>query len=265
MRFFKIISLFLLLFISQLSYALNPSDLLRAEQAFKVSVTPTESGHVKIIWQIAEGYYLYRNKILVSSQSDAIKIKHIDLPAGIMKHDASFGDVLIYRDEIESLITLERSKNQQSFQLLIKHQGCADIGVCYPPQSTLLKIDLPAIKPAFNPIEKITKSFNLGLNLFSDELLPADEAFPFFAFSKDDKNISVQWDIAKGYYLYREKIELTLLAENGTTLANYNIPRGTTKYDEADNSLDSGICVFWLGDALERAGNCKLTVFCMGG
>jgi thiol:disulfide interchange protein DsbD len=260
MRFFKIISLFLLLFISQLSYALNPSDLLRAEQAFKVSVTPTESGHVKIIWQIAEGYYLYRNKISVSSQSDAIKIKHIDLPAGIMKHDASFGDVLIYRDEIESLITLERSKNQQSFQLLIKHQGCADIGVCYPPQSTLLKIDLPAIKPAFNPIEKITKSFNLGLNLFSDELLPADEAFPFFAFSKDDKNISVQWDIAKGYYLYREKIELTLLAENGTTLANYNIPRGTPKYDEAFSDVELLYDTLQFNLALTRTFPAKQTV-----
>lgn len=260
MRFFKIISLFLLLFISQLSYALNPSDLLRAEQAFKVSVTPTESGHVKIIWQIAEGYYLYRNKISVSSQSDAIKIKHMDLPAGIMKHDASFGDVLIYRDEIESLITLERSKNQQSFQLLIKHQGCADIGVCYPPQSTLLKIDLPAIKPAFNPIEKITKSFNLGLNLFSDELLPADEAFPFFAFSKDDKNISVQWDIAKGYYLYREKIELTLLAENGTTLANYNIPRGTPKYDEAFGDVELLYDTLQFNLALTRTFPAKQTV-----
>ncbi|NOQ16358.1 MAG: protein-disulfide reductase DsbD [Methyloprofundus sp.] len=238
MRHLKITSIFLLLFISQLSYALNPSDLLRAEQAFKVSVLPTNAGHIKVIWEIADGYYLYRNKISVASKSDAIKITHIDLPAGIMKHDASFGDVLIYRDKIESLITLERSNNEQTFNLLIKHQGCADIGVCYPPQSTLLKIDLPAIKPALNPIEKITKNFNLALNLFSDELLPADKAFPFIAFSKDDKNISVQWDIAKGYYLYREKFEFKIIDENGTTLLNYTVPHGTPKYDEAFGEVE---------------------------
>lgn len=238
MRHFKITSFFLLLCFSQFSYALNASDLLRAEQAFKVSAEPTSTGDIKIIWQIAEGYYLYRNKISVTSKSAAIKITHLDLPAGIMKHDASFGDVLIYRDRIESLLTLQRSKDQQSFNLLIKHQGCADIGVCYPPQSTLLKIDLPALEPALNPIEKITKSFNLGLKLFSDELLPADEAFAFFAFAKDDTNINVQWDIAKGYYLYREKFELQLLAENGTTLLDYTIPHGKPKYDAAFGDVE---------------------------
>jgi thiol:disulfide interchange protein DsbD len=238
MRPFKIIFFFYSIFISPLSYALNPSDLLRAKQAFQISAEPINADHVKIIWQIAEGYYLYRNKISITSQSNTIKITHIDLPTGIIKHDNSFGDVLIYRDKVESLISLDRSKDQQIFKFLVNYQGCADTGICYPPQSTLLKIDLPAVKLTPTPIKKITQRFNLGLNLFTNKLLPAAEAFPFFAFTQDDKNISVQWDIAKGYYLYREKFEFKILAENGTTLLNYTVPHGTPKYDEAFGNVE---------------------------
>ncbi len=240
MHFFKITAFFVFLCVSQSSYALNTSDLLRAEQAFRLSAEATESGHIKLSWKIADGYYLYRNKISVVSKSDNIRITHIDLPAGIMKHDPSFGEVLIYRNKIESLVTLDRPETEQAVTLLVKHQGCADVGVCYPPQSSTIKLNLAATtaKPAFNPIKKITQGFNLGLNLFADELLTADEAFAFFAFVQDDKSIKVQWDIAKGYYLYREKIELKIVADNGTTLSSYTIPRGTPKYDEAFGNVE---------------------------
>ncbi|SCN46900.1 Cytochrome c-type biogenesis protein DsbD, protein-disulfide reductase [methanotrophic endosymbiont of Bathymodiolus azoricus (Menez Gwen)] len=240
-----VLSCFFILF-SQVTFAIDPDDLLTPEQAFKVSAQATEDGNLLISWDIAEGYYLYRNKMLFTSKTEAITVKHADLPAGKVKSDKYFGDVVIYRHHLESKLTLQRPEKAVSFSLLVKHQGCADLGICYPPQKTLLTIQLPAIntpvstESSANPLQQLSKSFNLGLNLFKNEaeLLPAEEAFQFSAFVKEGKNLRVNWQIAKGYYLYREKIDLELLDSNNTKLLDYEIPHGTPKFDEAFGDVE---------------------------
>ena len=243
MHHFKIIFIYLIILFSQSTYAINPDNLLSPEQAFKISAKPTDDGHVLISWKIAEGYYLYRKKISFSSKTESISIDNVDLPAGEIKHDQFFGDMVIYRHQIENRLTLNRPDTALTFSLLVKHQGCADKGLCYPPQKTRLNIQLPALtaQPAtksFDPIQKLSESFNLGLNLFKDELLPADQAFQFFATIDDEKSLQVNWKIAEGYYLYREKIDLQLLDSNGTKLLSYNIPHGIAKYDEAFGDVE---------------------------
>jgi len=243
MHHIKIFFFFITVLFSQWVYAINPDNLLPAEQAFKVSATPTDDGHVLISWEIAEGYYLYRKKISFSSKTESISIENTDLPAGEIKHDQFFGDMVIYRHQIKNRLTLNRPDTALTFSLSIKHQGCADKGLCYPPQKTRLTIQLPAVgtQPAtagFNPIQKLSKSFNLGLNLFEDELLPADQAFPFFAIVNDGESLQVNWEIAEGYYLYREKFDLQLTGTHGTQLLNYTIPHGTAKYDEAFGDVE---------------------------
>jgi thiol:disulfide interchange protein DsbD len=106
-------------------------------------------------WDIAEGYYLYRNKMLFTSKTEAITVKHADLPAGKVKSDKYFGDVVIYRHHLESKLTLQRPEKAVSFSLLVKHQGCADLGICYPPQKTLLTIQLPAINTIRSCSERV--------------------------------------------------------------------------------------------------------------
>jgi len=243
MHYFKIIIVFLFVLFSQLTYAVNPGDLLPSEQAFKVSAKPTDDGNVLISWEIAEGYYLYRKKITFNSRTESIHIEHADLPAGKIKNDKFFGDMVIYRHQIDSRLTLNRPDSALTFSLLVKHQGCADLGLCYPPQRTVLNIQLPAIEPpatkkSFNPLQKLNETLNLGLTLFEDELLPADQAFQFFATTQDGQNLKVNWQIAKGYYLYREKINLQLIGSNGTKLLSYDIPHGTPKYDEAFGDVE---------------------------
>ncbi|NOQ15023.1 MAG: protein-disulfide reductase DsbD [Methyloprofundus sp.] len=243
MHHFKIIFIFLIVLFSQSTYAVNPDDLLPPEQAFKVSAQPTDDGHVLISWEIAEGYYLYRKKITFSSKTESVSIDNADLPAGEIKHDPFFGDMVIYRQQIESRLTLNRPDAALAFSLLVKHQGCADKGLCYPPQKTRLTIQLPALTAqattkSFDPIQKLSESFNLGLNLFKDELLPADQAFQFFATVNNGKNLQVNWKIAEGYYLYREKFDLQLLGTTDTQLLSYDIPHGTAKYDEAFGDVE---------------------------
>ena len=244
MHYFKIIYLFLFVLFSQLTYAVGPGDLLTSEQAFKVSAKPTDDGNVLISWEIADGYYLYRKKITFNSRTESIHIEHADLPAGEIKNDKFFGEMVIYRHQIDSRLTLNRPDSALTFALLVKHQGCADLGLCYPPQKTVLNIQLPALttapptKKSFNPLQQLNEGLNLGLNLFKDELLPADQAFQFFATINDNQNLQVNWKIAKGYYLYREKIDLQLIGANGAKLLSYNIPHGTPKYDEAFGDVE---------------------------
>ncbi|GFO72400.1 thiol:disulfide interchange protein DsbD [Bathymodiolus japonicus methanotrophic gill symbiont] len=232
--------------VSQWVYAINPDQLLPPELAFKVSATATESGNVKVSWQIADGYYLYRKKISFSSKTDAVSIEQADLPAGKVKHDPNFGDMQIYRHTTENLLILQRPTTALPFSLSIKYQGCADLGLCYPPQRVVLNIDLPAqttsakFSGSFNPLDQLTKALGSGLSLFSSQLLPADDAFQFFATAKDGQTLTLQWHIADGYYLYREKFELQLPkgSTTDTDILAYNIPHGKEKYDEAFGDVE---------------------------
>ncbi len=227
---------------SSIAYGINPDKLLRAEEAFKVVAQPTNDGYVKLSWDIAEGYYLYRKKIAVQSQTAAVTIEHIDLPTGDMKHDPIFGEVIIYRHQLESLLSLQRPNSALELTLLVKYQGCADLGVCYPPQSSTLKVQLPSLVAAdatgFHPLQTVSQNFKLGLNLFSNELLPAEEAFQFFATVQDAQTVHVNWDIADGYYLYREKIALQILGTKGVELLAYDVPKGKPKHDEAFGDVE---------------------------
>lgn len=244
MHHFKIFFVFFSVLFNQLTFAVNPDDLLPPEQAFKVSAKPTADGNILVSWEIADGYYLYRKKIAFNSKTDSVSIEHVDLPAGEIKNDKFFGDMLIYRHQVESRLTLKRPESALNFVLSIKHQGCADLGLCYPPQKTLLTLQLPALtrttvaRNSFNPVQQLSKRFDLGLNLFTDELLPADQAFEFFATIDEARNLKVNWQIAKGYYLYREKFELQLLGTTRTKLLDYEIPHGLAKYDEAFGDVE---------------------------
>ncbi len=224
-------------------FAINPADILPQEQAFKVSAKATQEGHVQVSWQIAKGYYLYRHKIAFISKTDNIGIQHADLPPGHIKHDKYFGDVAIYRKQLNSLLNLTRPKTAQTLSLLVKYQGCADLGVCYPPQSTLLNIDLPAQTSQsgdmLSSLKQFSHKFKLDLNLFEEEkLLPAEQAFQFSAHVIDANTIQVTWNIAENYYLYREKIQLQLLNATNIKLLHYTVPRGTPKHDAAFGDVE---------------------------
>ncbi|MDD5632653.1 MAG: protein-disulfide reductase DsbD, partial [Methylococcales bacterium] len=104
-----------------------------------------------------------------------------------------------------------------------------------PPQKKIFDIPLPAAKPVTkaNPLEFLKKLPELKTNSSGDELLPAGQAFQFFATVKNANMLHVNWEIAKGYYLYREKIKLELTKESGVKIGDYSIPHGTPKQDEA--------------------------------
>ena len=235
MPFLQIIILCFVSLITHASVALADEELLPPDEAFKISEKAVTFDQLEISWKIAEGYYLYRNKMQFKSQTEQIKSVTPVFPEGETKHDEFFGDVVIYRNSLRIPLTLEAASQVSSVKLLVQYQGCADRGICYPPQKKILDITLPVPAPISNanPLEQFIKNTS-GLKLKSVEevLLPAEQAFQFFATVKDASTLHVNWAIAKGYYLYREKIQLELTEAAGNQLGNFSIPQGTPAHDE---------------------------------
>ena len=119
-------------------FALADEELLPPDQAFKISAKAITSDQLEISWEIAEGYYLYRNKMQFKSKTEQIHTVTPVFPAGETKHDENFGDVVIYRNNLRIPVSLAAANEASSIQLLVQYQGCADRGICYPPQKKTL-------------------------------------------------------------------------------------------------------------------------------
>ena len=222
-----------LLLISKLAFAVANDEPLPPEQAFKIIAKAVSANQLEISWDIADGYYLYRDKMKFISKTDEIQSVTPAFPEGKTKHDENFGDMVVYHNKLTiplSLINVGAS----SVQLLVQYQGCADRGICYPPQKKSFDLALP--KPSISPVRQIDALFKP--KAIEDALLPAEQAFRFFASVNDAGKLQVSWEIAPGYYLYREKIQLELSSSAGSRLGDYDIPRGTPKHDEAFGQVE---------------------------
>ena len=110
--------------------------------------------------------------------------------------------------------------------LFVKHQGCADQGVCYPPQKTTLEIDLAPMQPVAKGVNGFFQRLKgLSGQLPGHDLLPPEQAFQFFATVKDATHIHVSWVAAEGYYLYKSKLALTI-EPSSVVLESLKLPQG---------------------------------------
>jgi thioredoxin:protein disulfide reductase len=233
---FKLIALFLLSFTAQIGIALDSDTLLPPEQAFQASAKAATPNQIEINWTIAKGYSLYRKNMRFETKTPIIKLGDPVYPAGKIKHDELLGDVEHYRDQLAVNLPVIDANGTTSTQLVIRYQGCADIGVCYPPQEKTLNVNLPTPTLIANasPIDGLVKGISgLKVNLSQRELLPPDQAFQFFATVKDSNTLHVSWMAAEGYYLYREKLKLQVINADRVKLGRYSLPNGKPKEDEA--------------------------------
>ena len=162
MRWFLLFSLFwvwLLQPVQAASFSANPLQagntqqavFLPVEQAFNFSVEPQASGETLLRWDIAPGYYLYQQRLQFSGlPADA----YPELPAGLPYSDEFFGDSQIYREHL--MLTLPAGV---ASSIQVGWQGCADAGLCYPPQTR--QVDLSSAGAPSEP----------GTNLAEDQAL----------------------------------------------------------------------------------------------
>src|SRR5690606_461725 len=201
-------------------------DVLRPERAYPYEIT-AEADRLLIRFDIVDGYYLYREKFSFASPTPGASLGSAVFPAGEIHSDEFFGEQEIYRGAFEIAVPYTRRTSIDALDLEMGLQGCADIGLCYPPQTWTSRVDVPAAPAPSAPAAA------RGPSLFgpaADELLPVDEAFVMNARFDGPNLLTVGWQIEPGYYLYRDKLELEAAGEIG--LGTPEWPEGVPHYDD---------------------------------
>ncbi|UXZ97106.1 protein-disulfide reductase DsbD [Pseudomonas phytophila] len=122
----------------------NSKDFLPVRQAFQLNLIDTTPESIKLRFVATEGYYLYRHRFQFRTEPADIGLGAAQLPAGEKKHDEYFGDVEVYHGILD--IDLPRKPgDNRPFTLAVTYQGCADKGLCYPPETERLSIGDPAV------------------------------------------------------------------------------------------------------------------------
>jgi thiol:disulfide interchange protein DsbD len=118
-------------------------DFLQPDQAFRLDVVGQGSDRVLLNFEIAEGYYLYRARIKVTTASTAAQLGAAQMPEGQVKNDEYFGRQEVYHHELRASVPVARaSGGALELPLQVTYQGCADKGLCYPPITKTFTVKL---------------------------------------------------------------------------------------------------------------------------
>src|SRR5580765_2408148 len=113
------------------------AELLEPEQAFRFAARVVDAGQVEVRFTIADGYYLYRDRLRFSAEG--ARLGPAELPAGLPHKDEFFGDMPIYRGAVTIRVPAQADGG---FELKVVSQGCADVGVCYVPMESKASLQL---------------------------------------------------------------------------------------------------------------------------
>ncbi len=249
------------------AYAMSEEvELLPEDKAFAFSAELLPENIVEVSWVIADGYYMYRDKMEYEIVGDTKLSRTVSLPAGKVKNDELFGDVEVYTDKFSLSLFIEDAS--KPFKLLATGQGCNEpVGVCYPPisheiafdagfggssvstassprltdeefvgQSSLnqpLEIVLaspvkqPEEKTEVESIEQLRELLSLGIE--QPEFLEVEDAFKFSVTNIKANTINATFEIADGYYLYQNKLDF--ISTEGAGITDIRLPDAEIKED----------------------------------
>lgn len=218
-------------------------DFLRPEQAYR-HASRVDDGQLIVTWTIEPGYYLYKSRMGIASTTPGAILGEPQWPQGESHTDEFFGTQEIYRGTIEVPVALSfASAPPATLDLELKLQGCADAGLCYPPQRWKSTLDLDPVSrvsrastAAAAPLSDLRSGslrslFGRG-SADTDDFLPPDEAFRFGAGVADADTLTLTWVIAEGYYLYKDQIQVGS-GTPGILLGALRLPAGQPKRDES--------------------------------
>lgn len=241
----------------------DESELLDPNDAFAIEAKAVSRDLLEVHWTIAPGYYMYRHRINFRAETEnddvEIVLGELDLPDGKRYVDEFFGEVETYRDALTVKIPIaELPAGIDHFNLKARSQGCADLGVCYPPHQQIIPITLPATATdagmAFDPAPAGSTLTPTGLpgaqngvlnlqqalnnltggtteGLVDDEALPAEQAFVVEAISLDAGKVLARLTPAPGYYIYRDKIAFSS-QDKAIRIQQAALPAGEKHEDE---------------------------------
>ena len=214
-------------------------ELPPVDQVFVLTAQATAHDRIELRWKIADGFYLYRHRTSVKTSASFTDAR-LALPEGARHHDPFFGDVQTYRRQLVGVLTGTPADSVTSVALTVKYQGCADAGVCYPPQTRTLSVALPVVQaaaPGFG-LGRSSASSAFGLDdggKAQDGPLPPEQAFTSEVITLDGNTLLLRLTPARGYYLDRDKLSARLDAGAGlsaTLPPAARMPKATPYRDE---------------------------------
>jgi thiol:disulfide interchange protein len=234
-----------------LASAVDEKDLLPVDQAFVLRAQATAADRIELRWSIAPGYYLYRHRTKAQILDAGIASGALRMPKGEPHNDEFFGATETYRGRLNATVPEVVGAGGRTLRLKVQYQGCADIGVCYPPQTRTLQVTMPATTSAAsvaaatqtneaNNESQADEGFSAlgrtlsgrgnransdGVNVngtnapaFGEpgvrNALPEMQAFGFEAIAGDGNTVLLRFTPAKGYYLYRDRTTLRLRSDS---------------------------------------------------
>ena len=125
----------------------NPGDgsfgqveFLPVEEAYQVALEVAGDRQLRLYWQIAEGYYLYRKRFGFALHDGAGSIDlTAQFPTGVMHEDEYFGVSEVYYHHLD--VVLDAARGSSDAVLTLTSQGCAEAGLCYPPRQQSFRLD----------------------------------------------------------------------------------------------------------------------------
>ena len=125
--------------------SVTADNLLEVDQAFQFDVVPVGESSLLVSVQVAEGYYLYQDKLNFETTGDVQPLE-LKFPPGEAFTDEYFGDVVIYPRDFQIELPFIRAMPEASQLMLTAfYQGCAKDLICYPPVSKTFNISLPSL------------------------------------------------------------------------------------------------------------------------
>ncbi|HEX6996017.1 MAG TPA: protein-disulfide reductase DsbD [Gammaproteobacteria bacterium] len=204
----------------------NAQEVLRPERAYPYRIT-AEDDRLLIRFDVVDGYYLYREQFGFATETPGVRLGTPVFPQGEIHTDEYFGEQEIYRGAFTIEVPYGRSADVDAVELAMDLRGCADIGLCYPPQTWTSRVDLP---PAAAGVAASSARGASSFLVSSDEPLPVDEAFVMNARFDGPNLLTVGWQIQPGYYLYRDKLEVEAVGDIELAAAEW--PEGVPHYDD---------------------------------
>ncbi|MBB1632956.1 protein-disulfide reductase DsbD [Cupriavidus sp. UME77] len=116
-------------------------DFLPPEQAFRFAAHQADAKTIEVRFDVADGYYLYRDRFAFAAQPASVKLGAPVFPPGKVKFDETFGkEMETYHGGLTIRVPVESAPADGKWSLVVTSQGCADKGLCYPPQESVFKV-----------------------------------------------------------------------------------------------------------------------------
>ncbi len=119
------------------------ADVLHPSQAFRPTIQALDAKTVEVRFQIAPGHYLDRDRVVFSTRPPSATLGAAVLPQAVRKPAPHGGWMNALTDRAIFLLPVHAHPTASTLRLHITYQGCAEAGLCHPPQERILTIALP--------------------------------------------------------------------------------------------------------------------------